>query len=105
MRETQKLVRNATFRFIAPLHAKTATAAMACETEEVIQVALSGMMSEDETVSEAIERLSKQELTEALVNVMAATLCELADDCGLLLHAFCTKDITLQKQSLMLNEG
>ena len=36
---------------------------------------------------------------------MAAPLCELADDCGLLLHAFCTKDITLQKQSLMLNEG
>ena len=29
MRETQKLVRNATFRFIAPLHVKSATAAVA----------------------------------------------------------------------------
>ena len=105
MRETQKLVRNAIFRFIAPLHAKTATAAVACETDEVILVALSGMMLEDETVNEAIERLPKQELTEALVNVMGASLRELADDCALLLHAFCTKDITLQKQSLMLNEG
>lgn len=55
-------------------------------------------------MSEAIARLSKQEFTEAMINIMSATLRELADDCGLLLHAFCTKDITLQKQSLMLNE-
>jgi hypothetical protein len=104
MRDQQKMVRNIVFRFQAPLHCKLGLAADACSNDELVAAALAAYAEEEELVSETISRISKRQLLENLLGCFRDTLCELADDCGLVLHALCAKDITLQKESLILNE-
>ena len=104
IRNEQKMMRNIVCRFLAPLHCKLATAADACSDDELLTVALEAWSEEDESTRETIARISKDQLLEGVLGCFSSALQEMADDCGLLLHATCAKDVTLQKESLILNE-
>ena len=105
LRDQQRLMRNLTFRFAAPLHSKICDLIDKCDNGALLSEALVPLASyEGEPIDSIVEGVNPASTVAFLQTHVQAQIVDLADELALLLHALCTKDLTLQKESLLLNE-
>ena len=107
IRSEQKMFRNIAFRNAVPLHSHLCYMVDFCSADtecELLAMALAQFATGESSIQDVMDAMDKDTLAEVLIGYMKGMLVEIADKSALLVHVLCTKDITLQKESLILNE-
>jgi hypothetical protein len=101
------MFRNIAFRNAIPLHSHLCSMVDVWSADaecELLAMARAQFATGESSIQDAMDAMDKETLAEVLISYTKGMLVEIADKSALLVHVLCTKDITLQKDSLVLNE-